>query len=82
MSDSYTVIVERVDVDAMNGVAVTFRVTALFEVRDGAITHWPEYWDTNHVAQQLGTESPHMFAPLGRSTHGTTVLVARASPRR
>jgi limonene-1,2-epoxide hydrolase len=64
VSDSDTVIVERVDVNAMNGVAVTFHVTALFEVRDGAITHWREYWDTTHVAQQLGIDPALMFAPL------------------
>jgi len=65
VSDSDTVVVERVDVNAMNGVAVTFHVTALFEVRDGAITHWREYWDTTHVAQQLGIDPALMFAPLG-----------------
>ncbi|KBZ62191.1 limonene-1,2-epoxide hydrolase family protein [Mycobacterium colombiense] len=65
VSDGDTVIVERVDVNAMNGVAVTFHVTALFEVRDGAITHWREYWDTTHVAQQLGIDPALMFAPLG-----------------
>ena len=64
VSDSDTVVVERVDVNAMNGVAVTFNVTALFEVRDGAITHWREYWDTTHVAQQLGIDPALMFAPL------------------
>lgn len=65
VSDGDTVVVERVDVNAMNGVAVTFHVTALFEVRDGAITHWREYWDTSHVAQQLGIDPALMFAPLG-----------------
>lgn len=65
VSDGDTVIVERVDVNAMNGVAVTFHVTALFELRDGAITHWREYWDTTHIAQQLGIDPALMFAPLG-----------------
>jgi limonene-1,2-epoxide hydrolase len=64
VSDNDTVIVERVDVNAMNGIAVTFHVTALFEVRDGAIAHWREYWDTTHVAQQLGIDPALMFAPL------------------
>jgi limonene-1,2-epoxide hydrolase len=63
-SDNDTVVVERVDVNAMNGVAVAFYVTALFELRDGAITHWREYWDTTHVAQQLGIDPALMFAPL------------------
>ncbi|OMC23332.1 limonene-1,2-epoxide hydrolase family protein [Mycobacterium colombiense] len=64
VSDGDTVVVERVDVNAMNGVTVTFHVTALFEVRDGAITHWREYWDTTHIAQQLGIDPALMFAPL------------------
>lgn len=64
VSNDDTVVVERVDVNAMNGVAVTFHVTAIFEVRGGAITHWREYWDTSHVAQQLGIDPALMFAPL------------------
>ena len=64
VSTNDTVVVERVDVNAMNGIAVTFNVTAIFEVRDGSITHWREYWDTSHVAQQLGIDPALMFAPL------------------
>jgi limonene-1,2-epoxide hydrolase len=64
VSNGDTVVVERVDVNAMNGVAVTFYVTAIFEVRDGAITHWREYWDTAHVARQLGIDPAIMFEPL------------------
>jgi limonene-1,2-epoxide hydrolase len=64
VSNRDTVVVERVDVNAMNGVAVTFNVTAIFEVRDGTITHWREYWDTSHVARQLGIDPVHMFEPL------------------
>jgi limonene-1,2-epoxide hydrolase len=64
VSNGDTVVVERVDVNAMNGVAVTFNVTAIFEVRNGAITHWREYWDTAHVARQLGTDPAYMFEPL------------------
>jgi limonene-1,2-epoxide hydrolase len=51
-------------VNAMNGVAVTFNVIAIFEVRDGAITHWREYWDASHVARQLGIDPAHVFEPL------------------
>lgn len=64
VSDGDTVVVERVDVNAMNDVAVSFNVTAIFEVRDGAIAHWREYWDTSHVAKQLGIEPAHMFDAL------------------
>ena len=64
VSDGDTVVVERVDVNTMNDVAVSFNVTAIFEVRDGAITHWREYWDTSDVARQLGIEPAHMFDAL------------------
>lgn len=64
VSDGDTVVVERVDVNAMGGIPVSFSVTAFFEVRDGLITHWREYWDTAHVAQQLGIDPAHMFDPL------------------
>ena len=64
VSNDDTVVVARVDVNAMNGVAVTFNVTAIFEVRDGKITHWREYWDTAHVARQLGIDPALMFDPL------------------
>lgn len=64
VSDADTVVVERVDVNAMGGVPVTFNVTAIFEVRDGLITGWREYWDTAHVAKQLGIDPAHMFDPL------------------
>ncbi len=64
VSDGDTVVVERVDVNSLGGLPVTFNVTAIFEVRDGAITHWREYWDTSHVAKQLGIEPAHMFDAL------------------
>jgi limonene-1,2-epoxide hydrolase len=64
VSNNDTVVVERIDVNAMNGVAVKFHVTAIFEVHHGAITHWREYWDTAHVARQLGIDPAHMFDAL------------------
>jgi limonene-1,2-epoxide hydrolase len=64
VSNDDTVVVERIDVNSMNGEAITFYVTAFFEVRNGAITHWREYWDTSHVAKQLGIDPAHMFDAL------------------
>jgi limonene-1,2-epoxide hydrolase len=67
VSDGDTVVVERIDVNAMGGVGgvpVSFNVTAIFEIRDGLITHWREYWDTTHVAQQLGIDPARVFDPL------------------
>ncbi|GBG39126.1 limonene-1,2-epoxide hydrolase family protein [Mycobacterium montefiorense] len=64
VSTGDTVVVERVDVNSLGGVPVTFHVIAVFEVRDGAVSHWREYWDTSHVAQQIGIDPAHMFEPL------------------
>lgn len=64
VSTGDTVVVERIDVNALGGQPVTFHVIAVFEVRDGAITHWREYWDTSHVAKQIGIEAAHMFDAL------------------
>ena len=64
VSNDDTVVVERVDINAMNGVEVSFNVVAIFEVRDGKITHWREYWDAAHVARQLGIDPSVMFDPL------------------
>jgi limonene-1,2-epoxide hydrolase len=64
VSSDDTVVVERVDVNSMNGTAVTFNVVAIFEVRDGKIAHWREYWDAFHVARQLGIDPSIMFDPL------------------
>ena len=64
VSNDDTVVVERVDINSMNGVEVSFNVVAIFEVRDGKITHWREYWDAAHVASQLGIDPSVMFDPL------------------
>jgi len=64
VSSGDTVVVERVDVNDLGGTAVTFNVAAIFDVRDGAITCWREYWDTGHIAQQLGIDAAHMFDAL------------------
>lgn len=50
--------------EALGGLPVTFNVIAVFEVRDGAISNWREYWDTSHVAKQIGIEASHMFDAL------------------
>jgi limonene-1,2-epoxide hydrolase len=55
----------RLDVNLIAGVRVTFHVTAIFEVRDGAITCWREYWDTGDIARQLGSEAPDMVEQIG-----------------
>ena len=64
VSSGDTVVVERVDVNDLGGTAVTFHVAAIFEVRDGEITCWREYWDTGDIAAQLGIDAAHMFDAL------------------
>jgi limonene-1,2-epoxide hydrolase len=68
VSNDDTVVIERVDVNEVFGKKVTFHVTALFDVRDGEITSWREYWDTGDVAQQLGIDPSQMFDRVGRGT--------------
>ena len=65
ISNDDTVVVERVDVNVIAGTKVTFHVTAIFEVRDGAIACWREYWDTGDIARQLGTDPAQMFEQIG-----------------
>jgi limonene-1,2-epoxide hydrolase len=65
VSNDDTVVVERVDVNIVFGKRVTFHVTAIFDVSDGAITCWREYWDTGDVAQQLGIDPAQMFRQIG-----------------
>jgi limonene-1,2-epoxide hydrolase len=65
VSNDDTVVIERVDVNIVFGKKVTFHVTAVFDVRDGSITSWREYWDTADAAQQLGIDPAQMFQHLG-----------------
>jgi limonene-1,2-epoxide hydrolase len=67
VSNDTTVVVERVDVNDVGGKKLTFHVTAIFDVRDGQITCWREYWDTGDIAQQLGIEASQIFAPISGS---------------
>lgn len=64
VSNDDTVVVERVDVNRVGDKELTFHVTSIFEVRDGEITCWREYWDTADVAQQLGIDPAAIFGPL------------------
>ena len=64
VSSGDTVVVERIDVNEMGDKAVSFNVCAIFDVRDGKLTCWREYWDTGHIAQQLGIDAVTMFDAL------------------
>ena len=65
VSNDDTVVVERLDVNVVFGKRLTFHVTSIFDVREGEITGWREYWDTGDVAQQLGIDPAQMFQHIG-----------------
>ena len=65
VSNDDTVVVERLDVNVVFGKRLTFHVTSIFDVRDGFITCWREYWDTGDVAAQLGIDPSQMFQHIG-----------------
>ena len=64
VSTGDTVVVERIDVNTIGDKPVEFYVAAIFEVRDGLISCWREYWDTAHIAKQLGIDPLLMFDQL------------------
>jgi limonene-1,2-epoxide hydrolase len=64
VSSGNTVVVERIDVNDVGAKILRFNVVAIFDVRDGKLTGWREYWDTGHIAQQLGIDAAHMFDAL------------------
>lgn len=64
LSDEHTVVMERFDVnDVGDGTRLTFDVASIFDVRDGRITSWREYWDTGDVAMQMGLDVPQILPP-------------------
>ena len=64
VSNEDTVVVERLDVNLIAGKRVTFHVTAIFEVRDGAITCWR---DTGIPATSHGSSAVIRDRCLSRS---------------
>jgi limonene-1,2-epoxide hydrolase len=62
VSNDETVVMERFDVnDIGGGTRLTFHVASIFEVRDGLIAGWREYWDTGDVALQMGLDAPQIL---------------------
>ena len=55
-SNDRVVFTERVDIFEMMGTRVTFPVNAVFEVVDGKIAAWREYYDSVALARQLGID--------------------------
>ena len=55
-SNDRVVFTERMDVFEMMGKRITFPVNAIFEVEDGKIAAWREYYDSVALARQLGID--------------------------
>jgi limonene-1,2-epoxide hydrolase len=56
VSDDRLVLQERKTVFEMGDKRITLRVAAAFEVADGKIAAWREYYDTVDLARQLGVD--------------------------
>ena len=55
-SNDRAVFVERIDVFDMGRKQITLQVNGVFEVKDGKIVAWRDYFDTADVASQLGID--------------------------
>jgi len=55
-SNGGVVFTERSDIFAMGDKRIMLRVNAVFEVVDGKIAAWREYYDSLDLARQLGVE--------------------------
>lgn len=53
VADGETVFTERVDVFTMPGATVELPVAGVFELRDGRIAAWRDYFDLNQFMSQL-----------------------------
>jgi limonene-1,2-epoxide hydrolase len=58
---------ERLDEAEINGKWIQAPLVAVWEVRDGKIVAWREYWDSLHIANQFGI-TPDEFLALGEGS--------------
>lgn len=56
LSDGPVVMTERVDYVRLGGRKVALRVAGVFEVHDGVITSWRDYFDPAEFGAQLSTD--------------------------
>ena len=56
LSDGVVVMTERVDYVRLGGKTASLRIAGVFEVHDGAITAWRDYFDPNEFGAQLSTD--------------------------
>ncbi|MDP9333210.1 MAG: nuclear transport factor 2 family protein [Actinomycetota bacterium] len=55
-SNDHAVFTERIEVTEMAGKPLRLHINGVFEVDDGKIVAWREYYDTGNVASQLGID--------------------------
>ena len=56
LSDGAVVMTERVDYVRLGGKTAGLRIAGVFEVHDGVITAWRDYFDPNEFGAQLSTD--------------------------
>jgi limonene-1,2-epoxide hydrolase len=55
-SNDRAVVTERIEVTEMGGRPLTLHINGVFEVENGKIVAWRDYYDTADVASQLGID--------------------------
>jgi len=66
-SNEGTVFTERIDVVRIAGNTISFHINGVFEVRNGEICAWREYFDTTDPAQRLGVDPNLFYTGIGTS---------------
>lgn len=71
-SSGSVVFTERLDEAEINGKWIQVPIVGVWEVVDGKITAWRDYWDSLNVARQFGITPEEFFAlgedsPFGRN---------------
>lgn len=56
LSDDAVVMTERVDCVRLDGKSVALRIAGVFEVHEGVITGWRDYFDPKEFGAQLSTD--------------------------
>jgi len=62
-ADGNVVLVERVDTIGMNGVQAPVPVSGTFEISNGKIQRWRDYFDSALVGKMLGGEDTSKLVP-------------------
>ena len=56
LSDDAVVMTQRVDYVKLGGKRASLRIAGVFEIHDGVITAWRDYFDPNEFGAQLSTD--------------------------